>query len=166
MSSKVELIETVSNLVQKYNPQWDLSLGSLEEIRRGLQVPSAAGAVRAKVSRADFENAIRQMEVDIETVLKKTRRESIFYICILVILFLVAIAIVLRATIAGVDPLLTTGGGIGGLGVTAAWPVTQLRRTNAVRFACRIVPIFVRKLSPDKAEEVLVELIKVIHKNI
>lgn len=78
----------------------------------------------------------------------------------------VAIAIVVKATIVGVDPFLITGGGIGGLGVTAAWPVVQLRRISAVRFACRIVPILVRNLSPDKAEEVLVDLIKVIYNKI
>jgi len=77
MSSKTELIEILGSLVRKYNPYSDLLLGLEEEVRRVLPAPPPGGPVRVETSREDFENAIREMEVDIEMVLKKTSCESV-----------------------------------------------------------------------------------------
>lgn len=64
------------------------------------------------------------------------------------------------------NPLIIAGGGVSRLGVTAAWPVMQIRKINSIRFACGMVQVIARNLSPEKAEDALVELIKVVYREI
>ena len=162
LTSKKEFINTIDKFIRTSDTDWNLPLLSKEGVRSGLP----HRIKRPKVSKENIKNATRELEADIEKVLKKTRSETALYIIILITTFIVAIAIVVKASIEGANPLIIAGGGISGLGVTAAWPVMQIRKINSIRFACRMVPVIIKNLTPKKAEDALFELIKVIYRGI
>lgn len=162
MTSKEEFINTIDKFICTFDTDWRLSLISEKGVRTSLP----HRIEKPKISKENIKNATHQLEVDIEEVLVKTRNEATLYMIFLITTFIVAIAIVVKASIEGGNPLIITGGGISGLGITAVWPVNQIKKINSLRFACRMVPVIARNLSPEKAEKVLLELVTVIHREI